>query len=145
MVSRLAGVASDGVAVDPHEPLGLTDATVVGDLPQDGDGLLLGQVRVEQRGAPAFGEAIAAGAASEEADRGGLAVVTADGEVVTDPDAMVGAAGIQAAEAREVVHGPPPATYVAGKSMGCDFSSGQIRRTTHCNRVRTRPTYFAQK
>ena len=72
----------------------------------------------------AFGEAIAAGAASEEADRVVLAVVTGDGEVFAAPDAVLGASGIQAAESREVIHGPPPAAYLTTRVRNCDAESG---------------------
>ncbi len=108
MVAGLADVAGHGVAVDPHEPLGLADAAALGDVFEQGDGLLLAQVGVEHRSALAFGEPIATGATSEEADRSGFAVMTADREVFPAPDAMIGALGIQAAEPREVIHGPPP-------------------------------------
>jgi len=111
MLARLAGVAGHGVAVDAHQPLGLADPAALGDMFQHGRGLLPGQVRAEQRGRLAFGEAIATGATPEEADRVVLAVVAADGEVFAAPDAMIGASGIQAAESREVVHGLPPTTY----------------------------------
>jgi len=108
VVAGLADVAGHGVAVDPHQSLGLADAAAIGDVLQDGDGLLASQMGVEQRGPLAFGEAIAARAAPEEANRGGLAIVATDGEVFAAPDAVIGALGIQTAEAREVVHGPPP-------------------------------------
>jgi hypothetical protein len=125
VVSGFADVSSHRVAVDADEPLGLADAAAVGDVLQDGRGLLLGQVRPEQRRALAFGEAIAAGATSKGADRrGGLAVVAADGEVFTPSDAMIGALGIQAAEHGEVIHGPLPTTYLAMRASSCDSSSG---------------------
>jgi hypothetical protein len=124
MLARLADVSGHRVAVDPHQPLCLADATPLGDVPQDGRGLVLGQMRPEQRGALALGEAIAAGAASEEANRAVLAVATGDGEVFAAPDAVIGALGIQAAEAREVVHGPPPAAYLAIRAKSCDAESG---------------------
>ena len=110
--------------MDADEPLGLADAAALGEVLQDGEGLLPGQVRAEQRGALAFGETDAAGAAAEEADRVVLAVVTGDGEVFPAPDAMVGASGIQAAEGGEVIHGPPPTTYLTMKASGCDVTSG---------------------
>ncbi len=94
----------------PHEPLGLADAAPLGDVLQQGVGLLRRQVRAEERGTLAFGEAVAAGATAEEADRRGLAIVTADGEVFPAPDTAIRALGIQAAEPREVVHGPPRMT-----------------------------------
>jgi len=111
MVAGLAGVTGHGVAVDPHEPLGLADPAAFGDVLEHGGGLLLGQMRAEQRGRLAFGEPIATGTTAEEADRVVLAVVAADGEVFAATDAMIRALGIQAAESSEVVHGPPPTTY----------------------------------
>jgi hypothetical protein len=116
MVARFAGVAGHGIAADAHQSLGLADAAAVGDLLQDGDGLLPGQVGMEQRRRLAFGEPVATGTTSEEADRVAFAVVAADGEVFTAPEAMVGALGIQAAEPSEVVQGPPPATYLRSRS-----------------------------
>jgi hypothetical protein len=124
VVAGLAGVSCHRIAVDPHEPLGLADAAALGDVFQHGRGLLLCQVGMEQRCALAFGEPVAAGTASEEADRVVLAVAAADGEVFSAPDAMMGATGIQAAEAGEVVHGPPPTTYHAIRAESCDFASG---------------------
>jgi hypothetical protein len=124
VVAGLAGVASHGVAVDTHQAFGLADTAPLGEMLQDGDGLLLGQMRTEQRGALAFGEAIAAGSASEEADRGILAVATGDGEVFAAPDAVIGASGIQAAEHREVIHGSPPPTDLARRIRSYDSVTG---------------------
>jgi hypothetical protein len=58
-----------------------------------------------QRGAFAFGEPGAAGAAVEQAILAELAEVARDGEVSGAAPAEVGASGIQATEPREVVHG----------------------------------------
>jgi hypothetical protein len=113
MAPGLAAVARHGVAVDLHESFGLADAAPLGDMLQHGDGLLRREVGAEQRSALALGEPVAVRPAAEEADRRGLAVVAADGEVFPAPDAMIGAPGIQAAEPREVVHGPPRVTYPA--------------------------------
>ncbi len=82
-----------------------------------------GQVGMEQSGAVAIGESIATGPTAEEADRVALAVMTADREVFSVPDAMTGALGIQAAEAREVIYGPPPTTYHVPRTISCDSSS----------------------
>jgi hypothetical protein len=111
MLAGLAGVAGHGVAMDAHQPLGLANPAALGDVFEHGGGLLLGQVRAEQRGRLAFGEAISTGTTPKEADGVVLAVVAADGEVFAAPEAMIGALGIQAAEAREFVHGPSPTTY----------------------------------
>jgi hypothetical protein len=124
VVAGLAGVAGHGVAVDPHQAFGLANSASLGEVLQDGGGLFLGQMRTEQRGPLAFGEAIAAGAASEEADRGVVAVATGDGEVFAAADAVIGTSGIQAAESSEVVHGPPPATYPTIRARSCGPESG---------------------
>ena len=58
-----------------------------------------------ERGALAFGEAGAAGAAIEEPKLPGLAESAGDGEVCGIAAAEVGASGIQATESREVIHG----------------------------------------
>jgi hypothetical protein len=124
MVARLADVAGHRIAVDPHEPLGLANAASLGDVLEDGDGFLLGQVGMEQRRALAFGEPITAGATSEETDRVVLAVATADREVFSTSGPVIGALRIQATEAREVIHGPPPTTYPALRDNTCDSNSG---------------------
>jgi hypothetical protein len=124
MIPGLAAVAGHGVAMDADESLGLADAAPLGDVLQDGRGLLRRQVGAEQRRALAPGEPVAAGAAAEESDRRGLAVVAADGEVSPAADAMIGALGIQAAGRREVIHGPPRATYPVTGAYGCDSVSG---------------------
>jgi hypothetical protein len=108
MDTGFAGIASHRVAVDPDQPFGLADAAAFGDMFEDGDGLLFGEVRVEERSALAFGETIAAGAASEESDRVIFAVAAADGEIFATPNAMIGAWAIQAAELSEVIHGEGP-------------------------------------
>jgi hypothetical protein len=110
VVAGLTDVTGHRVAVDPHESLGLADAAPLGDVFEQGRGLLLGQVGVEHRSALAFGKPIATGATSKEADRSGFAVVAGNGEVFAAPDAVIGALGIQAAEPSEVIHGPPPTT-----------------------------------
>ena len=75
------------------------------DVFEDREDLVLGQVGAVQRGALAFGEAVAAGAAIEQAILPGLAESAGDGEVSGVAAAEVGASGIQATESREVVHG----------------------------------------
>jgi len=75
------------------------DAVALGDVVEDRDGLLRRQVRAEQRGALSFGEAGLAGPASEHAAGFLGAVAMGDGEVSGRPLAVLGAVGIQAAEA----------------------------------------------
>jgi hypothetical protein len=120
MVACLADVAGHRIAVDPHEPLGLADSASLGDVLKDSDGLLPGQVGMEQRCPLAFGESTAAGATSKETDRAVLAVMAADREVFPTPRTVIGTLRIQAAEAREVIHGPPPTTYPAMRASICD-------------------------
>jgi hypothetical protein len=124
MVTGFAGVACHGIAVDTDEPLGLANAAAFGDVCQHVDGLLLGQVGMEQRSSLAFGEPDRAGSTAEEANRVVLAVMFADREVFPAPDTVIGTVGIQATEAREVIHGPPPAMYLIVSSKGCDSSLG---------------------
>jgi hypothetical protein len=123
VVAGLADVSGHRIAVDSHESLGLADAAAVGHMFEHGEGLLLGQMGMEQRGALAFGEPVATGAATEQADRVVLAVMTADGEVFAATHTMIGTVGIQAAEPRKVIHSPPPATYPGNSAKSCDFTS----------------------
>src|SRR3954454_14381205 len=52
-----AGEAQDGVAVDADEAAGLAGGAAVGDVGQDGPGLVIRKAGVEQGGALALGEA----------------------------------------------------------------------------------------
>jgi len=96
--------ANDGIAVDVDEASGLSDSASLGEVPEHGAGLLLGQMGVEQWRALALGEAVLAGLAVEQADVVVLAVAAADGEVCVAALAEEAAIGILAAEACEVVH-----------------------------------------
>jgi hypothetical protein len=100
-----AGQPDDGIAMGADQAAGLADAVALGEVVEDGRGLLLGQAAVEQRGALALGEAGLAGLTVEQPDVVILAVAVADGEVAGVAAAVEGAFGILAAEAREVVHG----------------------------------------
>ena len=71
---------------------------------QDSEELVLGQVGAEQGRALALGEAGAAGGAVEQAVFMAAAVAHADGEAPGVTPAVVGAVGVEAAEAAEVVH-----------------------------------------
>jgi hypothetical protein len=71
---------------------------------EDGKDLRFGQAGIEQRGAFAFGEALLAGAAVEEASLL-RSIVSADGQVAVSAFAEVGAVGVEATENAEVVHG----------------------------------------
>ena len=100
-----AGQSDDGVAVDADEAPGLADAVALGQVLQDRDGGLLGEVAAIQRRALALGEAGAAGAAVEEPKLPGPAESAGNGEVSGVAAAEVGTSRILATESREVVHG----------------------------------------
>src|SRR5262249_34400789 len=71
---------------------------------EHGEGLLLGEMAVEQGCALALGETILADVAVEQADVVLLAVAGADREIAGVTASVEGAVGILTAEAREVVH-----------------------------------------
>jgi hypothetical protein len=112
-------VAGDGVGGDPAEPSGLADAAPLGDVLQDRLDLLGREPGVEEWGALALGEAGLAGPASEHAARLLGPVVAGDGEVSGPPATEVGAGGIQAAEAREVIHGEDSSAQLLVLEAGC--------------------------
>jgi hypothetical protein len=101
--------------MDVDEPPGLADAAALGEVLEDGAGLLLGEVAVEQGRALTLGEAALAGVAVEQADVVVLAVAGADREVARGASAVERAIGYLAAEAVEVVHG-----IVAPGRRACD-------------------------
>jgi hypothetical protein len=105
MFTGLAAVAADGVGMDLDQARRLEDATALGDMVEDRGDLVLRQVGAVQRGALAFGEPGAAGAAIEQAILSGFAESAGDSEVCGVAAAEVGASRILATESREVVHG----------------------------------------
>jgi hypothetical protein len=119
----LAGQASqphNGVAVGPGEPFGLTDPVAFDQVFEDGDRLLVGQARVEQRRALAFGEPRLARLAEEEPDLMILAVPIADREVAGVALTVERAVRVLAAEASEVVHGCDSFWVIARREViGC--------------------------
>jgi hypothetical protein len=106
VLSGLACQAGDGVAADADEPAGLSGAVALGQVTENGTGLVLGEMGAEQRGPLAFGEPVFTGPAVEQADMVLLAKMAADGEVASVTAAVERAVGTLAAEASEVVHGP---------------------------------------
>ena len=96
-------VADDGVLIDADEAAGLADAAALGEVVQDGDGLVLAQAGAEQGGAFPLGEAGLTGAAGEQpvVRRGRSG---SRREVVAAALAEGRAGGVVAAEAAEVVH-----------------------------------------
>jgi hypothetical protein len=105
MLADRSAVADHRVAVDADLPGGGSDPVAVGQVPDHGDGLILGQARAEQGGALPFREPGLAGATVEQPDGLGLAVVAGDRQIAVSPLAEVGAIRVLAAETGEVVHG----------------------------------------
>jgi hypothetical protein len=104
MLSGDAGQSDDGVGIDPDQASGGADATALIQVLEDGEGLLLGEMAVEEGRALALGEAVLAGLAVEQADVVLCAVSVADREIAGVSARVEGAAGVLTAEAREVVH-----------------------------------------
>jgi hypothetical protein len=79
-MSHEQAVADDGVFVDADEAGGLAYAAALGQVMQDGEGLVSRQAGIEQRRAFAFGEARLAGAGVQQPSLLGSVVAT-DGQV----------------------------------------------------------------
>jgi hypothetical protein len=97
-------VANDCVFIDADQAGGLTDAAALGQVMQDGKDLMFGQAGIEEWGAFAFGEAVLAGAAVEQASLL-RSIVSADSKVAVAAFAEVRAVRVKATENAEVVHG----------------------------------------
>jgi hypothetical protein len=91
--------------MDPGEPLGLADAVAFGQVLQDGEGLLGGELGAEEGRPLVLGEAGLAGATVQEPEVVMLAEVATDAEVVAAPSPVAWAVGVLATEACEVVRG----------------------------------------
>jgi len=100
-----AGIASDGIGMDLDQPGRLADATAFGDVFEDRGDSVLGQMGAVQRGPLALGEAVAAGAAIEQAILVEFAESAGDGEVSGAAATEVGAARIEATELSEIILG----------------------------------------
>jgi hypothetical protein len=73
-------------------------------MPEDIQGLLVGQPAAEQGGAFAFGEAGLAGAAGEHTALFGGAVAEADADIALTPQAIIRTGGILTTEEVKVFH-----------------------------------------
>jgi hypothetical protein len=104
MFSRGAGQSDDGVAVDADEAPGLADAVALGQVFQDRDGGLFGEVAAIQRRALALRETGATALAVELSELLVLAESAADREIAGVPPAVERTIRVLAAELREVVH-----------------------------------------
>jgi hypothetical protein len=100
-----SAVAADRVAVHPAKTAGLADAASLGDVLQDRFDLRGREPGIEQRGSLPLGEAVLADAATEHAADLVGSVAAGHSQFSGPPLAILGALGIQAAEASEVVHG----------------------------------------
>jgi hypothetical protein len=105
MTASGTGQADDGVAMDPDEPLGLSNAATIVEVGQHGAGLVVAEPAVKKGCALALGEAGFAGVAVKQAEVILLAVAVADREVAGTASAVERAVGVLTAEASEVVHG----------------------------------------
>jgi hypothetical protein len=121
MLSGQAGQPGDGVAMDADEPAGLPGAVALGEVVQHRAGLVVREMRAEERGALALGEAVFAGPTVEEPDVALLAEAAAHGEVAGVALAVEGASGVLAAEASQVVHG----SKRAGRGPGFELRNGE--------------------
>jgi hypothetical protein len=104
MLSGDAGQTSDGVGVDADQASGGADAAALVEVLEHGEGLLFGEMAVEQRRALALGEAVLARLAVEQSDVALLTVAGADREIAGVTGAVEGALRVLTAETREVVH-----------------------------------------
>jgi hypothetical protein len=117
-------VTDHGVLTDADQAAGLADADSFGDVLQDGDDLVFGEAGIEQGCALAFGEAVLAGAAIEQAAL--LPTVAhADGQVAVPAFAIVRASLVLTAEAVQFVHDAP--SQVADQDSGL---SGAMENAT---------------
>jgi len=107
MLSGDASQAADGVGIDADEPACGADATALIEVLEDGDGLLLGEMGVEQSRPLPFGEAGFAGVAVKQSDVVLFAVAGADRKIPGMALPVGGADRILTTEASEVVHGKP--------------------------------------
>ena len=106
MLASESGVADDGVAVDLDQPSGGPDSVSLVEVFQEGECLLRGQLRAEEGGSLAFGEASLATPTVEEATLLVLAIASTNGEVSTITLAESRTLFIEATESGQVVgHG----------------------------------------
>ena len=103
MLSGPASPAGDGLGGDADETSGLADAVALGQVVEHGAGLLCGPMAVKEGRALAFGGAVLAGVAGEEAEVIELAGAGAGRELAGVAPAVAGAVGVPAAKARAVV------------------------------------------
>jgi hypothetical protein len=111
--------AADRVAVHLAESAGLADPASLGAVLQDRLGLFRRQPGIEQGRPLPLGEAGLAGAAAEHTSLLVGTIATGHSQISGPPLAMLGALGILAAEAREVVHGAAPPVRSVEEILSC--------------------------
>jgi len=111
--------AADRAAVHVAKSAGLADTASLGNVIQNRFGLLRRQPRVEERSPLSLRKAGLAHAATEHASLFMNAVATGHGQISGPSLAMLGAVGIQATEAREVIHGAAPLVRSSVLIAGC--------------------------
>jgi hypothetical protein len=104
MIAGQAGQADDGVAVDPHQSCGGTDATSFLEMAEDRHDRVVGELGAEEDGPFVLGEGVLASVAAEEPRLALLAEAVVDREVsgVAFPEVRTRCVG--AAETCEVFH-----------------------------------------
>jgi hypothetical protein len=103
-------VAGHRVLVHLDQTTGGTRATALLDVPQHGEGFVVGKPRALQDRALALGEVAFAGAAVDHADALAFATPAAEGEISSAAHALIGAAGILATEVFNRVQWPSSLT-----------------------------------
>jgi hypothetical protein len=119
MLAGDSAQAADRGAIHLAEPPGLPDTASLGDVFQDRFDLPRRQPRVEQRRPLPFGESRLAGLTTEHASLLAGAVSSGHGQISGPSLAMLGAVGIQAAEAGKVVHGAAPPVRSSRSKGSC--------------------------
>jgi hypothetical protein len=111
--------AADGAAIHVAKSAGLADAAPLGDVIQNRFGLLRRQPRVEERRPLSLGKAGLANAATEHASLLMSAVAAGHGQISGAPQTVVGAVGIQAAEAGEIIRVVAPSVRSSVLTASC--------------------------
>jgi hypothetical protein len=98
------GIAGNGVLINTGQPSCLAGTAAILEVLEDGEGLLVGQPRIEQGSAFAFGEAALTGTAGEHAALLAGAVAEADAQVALAPQAIIGTVGVLTTEQIKFFH-----------------------------------------
>jgi hypothetical protein len=103
------------VLVDPDQAARLADAAALLEMPEDGEGFLLGEFAAVQRGTLTLRETLLAGAAGEDPALLVGSIAEADPQVVEAALTVIGAITVLAAEDFQVVHEASPWSEARGK------------------------------